>query len=449
MTIIGASLSDIAESLGTTNATLSWAVTAPFLGLAAGTTVFGTLGDRWGYRRMLVIGLTVFTAATGVCGLAWNPLAFIAFRALVGLGGAMMIPNGMAILMAAFPVNQRARAMGWFQFAAVGGPAIGLVTGGALVDALGWRAIFAVYTPITAVGLLATILVVRPTRPGEPKPVDITGALTLVATVVVLMVSLDRGATLGFGHPVTIGLLVLVPISIAAFVAIEGRKAHPMIPLEWFGRRNYAGPVVASSTANAAYMGGFILAPQLLQERYGYTLTAATVLLVIRLISYSISSPVGGRLTAIRGERWTSSLGSVLVVLAMVSFAAGSLVDAVVLVVLGLALAGGGLGVAGPAYHVSVVGAVPMSSLGAATGMFQTLTSLGTAAGIQVLVLAVGEDGSGSAFANAFWLGAAVAAVGVFGALAISSSNPAAIKQPSASTGQGLQDLGGHDLGQL
>ena len=428
MTIIGASLSDIAEDLGTTNATLSWAVTAPFLGLAAGTTVFGTLGDLWGHRRMLIIGLTVFTAATGICGLAWDAFSFIGFRALVGLGGAMMIPNGMAIMMAAFPVNQRARAMGWFQFGAVGGPAIGLVTGGALVDALGWRAIFAVYAPITAIGLLASVIVVRPTRTGEAKPVDVAGALSLVATVVVLMVALDRGATLGFDHPAALALLVLVPVAVGAFVAIEQRTAHPMIPLEWFRRRNYAGPVVASATANAAYMGGFILAPQLLQERYGYTLTAATVFLVIRLIAYSISSPVGGRLTAIQGERWTSCLGSVLVVLAMVSFAAGSLADAVVLVVLGLALAGGGLGVAGPAYQVSVVGAVPMANLGAATGMFQTLTSLGTAAGIQVLVLAVGEESTGTAFANAFWLGAAVAAVGVFGALAISSTNSASTK---------------------
>ena len=449
MTIIGASLSDIAEGLDTSNATLSWAVTAPFLGLAAGTTVFGTLGDLWGHRRMLIIGLAVFTVATAVCGLAWNPLSFIVFRALVGLGGAMMIPNGMAILMAAFPVNQRARAMGWFQFAAVGGPAVGLVTGGALVDALGWRAIFAVYTPITVVGLLVSVLVVRPTERGEPKPVDIAGALTLVSTVVLLMVALDRGASLGFDHPAALGLMALVPLAVGAFVGIERRKSHPMIPLEWFGRRNYAGPVVASATANAAYMGGFILAPQLLQERYGYTLTVATVFLVVRLVSYSISSPVGGRLTDTRGERWTASLGSVLVVLAMVAFAAGSLVDAVALVVLGLALAGGGLGVAGPAYQISVVGAVPMSSLGAATGMFQTLTSLGTAAGIQVLVLAVGEQATGSAFANAFWLGAAVAGVGVFGALAISSADSDSARQSSGLAGQRGQDLGGHDLGQL
>lgn len=428
MTIIGASLSDIADSLDTSNATLSWAVTAPFLGLAAGTTVFGTLGDSWGYRRMLILGLVLFTAATGVCGLAWDPVSFIAFRALVGLGGAMMIPNGLAILMAAFPVNQRARAMGWFQFAAVGGPAIGLVTGGALVDALGWRAIFSVYTPVAAVGLLATVFVVRPTRPSGAKPVDIVGALSLVATVVVLMVALDRGATLGFGHPLALALMALVPVAVGAFVVIERSQAHPMVPLEWFGRRNYAGPVVASATANAAYMGGFILAPQILQERYGYSLTAATVFLVVRLIFYSISSPVGGRLAATLGERTTSTLGSGLVVLAMLAFAAGSLVDAVVFVVLGLALAGGGLGLAGPAYHVSVVGAVPMESLGAATGMFQTLTSLGTAAGIQVLVLAVGEEATGSDFANAFWLGAVVAAVGVFGALAFSSSNSATAK---------------------
>ena len=428
MTIIGASLSDISESLGTTNATLSWAVSAPFLGLAAGTTVFGTLGDSWGHRRMLILGLAVFPVATGVCGLAWDALSFIGFRALVGLGGAMMIPNGMAILMAAFPVNQRARAMGWFQFAAVGGPAIGLVTGGALVDALGWRAIFAVYTPIAAIGLIAAVLVVRPSQTGEAKPVDIAGALSLVSAVVVLMVALDRGATLGFDHPVALAFLALVPATTWTFVTIERRTTHPMVPLEWFRRRNYAGPVVASATANAAYMGGFILAPQLLQERYGYTLTAATVFLVVRLISFSLSSPVGGRLTATRGERWTSSLGSVLVVLAMVSFAAGALVDAVVLVILGLALAGGGLGVAGPAYQVSVVGAVPMDRLGAATGMFQTITSLGTAAGVQVLVLAVGENVTGMAFASAFWLGAGVAAVGVFGALAISSTNAASTK---------------------
>lgn len=425
MTIIGASLSDIAESLGTTNATLSWAVAAPFLGLAAGTTVFGTLGDLWGHRRLLIAGLTLFTVATGVCGLAWDAFSFIGFRLLSGLGGAMMIPNGMAIMMAAFPVNQRARAMGWFQFAAVGGPAIGLVTGGALVDGLGWRAIFAVYTPIAAVGLVAAVFVVRPARVAEAKPVDIAGALSLVAAVVVLMVALDRGATLGFGHPVALGLLALVPVAVGTFVAIEQRTAHPMVPLEWFRRRNYAGPVVASALANAAYMGGFILAPQLLQRLYGYTLTAATVFLVVRLIFFALSSPVGGRLTATRGERWTCSLGSLLVVLAMVSFAAGSLVDAVILVVLGLALAGAGLGVAGPAYQVSVVGAVPMDRLGAATGMFQTLTSLGTAAGVQVLVLAAGEETTGAAFSNAFWLGAAVAAVGVFGALAISPRNSA------------------------
>jgi len=428
MTIIGASLSDIAESLGTSNATLSWAVSAPFLGLAAGTTVFGTLGDVWGHRRMLLLGLTVFTAATGVCGLAWDAVSFIGFRALVGLGGAMMIPNGIAIMMAAFPVNQRSRAMGWFQFAAVGGPAVGLVTGGALVDALGWRAIFAVYTPIAAIGLLAAAAVVRPApdsdaTPADAAPVDVPGALSLVAAVVVLMAALDRGATLGFDHPLAVALLVLVPATISTFVAIERRTAHPMVPLEWFRRRNYAGPIVASATANAAYMGGFILAPQILQVRYGYTLTAATLFLVVRLVFFTLSSPVGGRLTATQGERWTSCSGSVLVVSAMVSFAAGSLVDAVVLVVLGLALAGAGLGVAGPAYQVSVVGAVPMDRLGAATGMFQTLTSLGTAAGVQVLVLAVGEEATGTAFASAFWLGAAVAAVGVVGALAISPSN--------------------------
>ncbi len=425
MTIIGASLAEIAEALDTTQATLSWALTAPFLGLAAGTTLSGSLGDMYGHRRMLIIGLALLAVATGLSGLAWNAVSFIVFRLLVGVGGAMMLPNGNALMLAAFNPRDRARAMGWFQFAAVGGPTFGLFTGGALVDALGWRAVFAVYTPIAALGLVAVVLVVRPGTRSEPKPLDMAGAATLVTAVVALMLGLSQGTARGFSHPLPLGLLLATPVAVAAFVAVESRSAHPMVPLEWFGLPNFSGPIVASAASNAAYMGGFVLTPLLLQERYGYSLTAATMVLVTRLLSFTLASPVGGFLARTRGERFPVMVGTLLVVLAMAAFLGSALTSAVALVILGLGLSGAGLGTAGPAYQVALAGTVPLRELGAATGMFQMSTSLGTAVGIQVLVLAKGEESTSTAFANGFWVGMAIATIGVLGALAVRPSSAA------------------------
>ena len=426
MTIVTVSLAVIAEDLDTSRATLGWVVTGLMLAMAVATPLAGKLGDLHGHRRVFLWGLGGGIVTTALCGLAWDAPSLIFFRVLFGLSGALVMPNAMSLMMHAFGPARRASAMGWFQFAMTGAPTIGLVIGGPMIGVVGWRPIFFAFAVVSVVAFILGVTVLHDTPRRTGVSLDSLGAATLGTAVLLFLLGATRAASavrddgvLGIVRdPVTLALAAGAIVAAYAFVRVERRAPEPMLKLRYFGRRNFTAPLVSTALTQFAYMGGFIVTPLLLGDVYGWAVGGIALILAVRPGAFSIASPVGGRLAGRFGERMPLVLGAALMVFSMLAFAASSTGTALVFVVAGLLLSGIASGISGPASSSMVAGAVDPEDLGVANGMSQQLMFIGIVSGIQIMLVAVGDDATSGRFAATFVFGALVAAGGLAAALA-------------------------------
>ena len=151
-TVLSAALKDVATDLRSTEATLAWAITAPFLAIGIGNPIFGRVGDVRSRRNMYLVGVAVFALCTAGAALAHSSAALIATRAGAGIGTTIAMPNGMAMVLGYFAREERSRALGWFNMVGITAPALGLALGGIMIDAFGWRSLFVIYGVIAGVG---------------------------------------------------------------------------------------------------------------------------------------------------------------------------------------------------------------------------------------------------------------------------------------------------------
>lgn len=431
MTIIGASLKQISDDLDTSETLLAWTLTGAFLAQAIGTTIAGKLGDLYGHRRVYIAGSSLFVLGLFCCGFAWDPISLIGFRILSGLGGSMTTPTGMAMMLMAFPVNMRPRALGWFHAVVTGGPALGLAVGGSVVDILGWRSIFFLYGPVALMGGIFAYFVFRTTERKQNVSVDYVGSVLLAVTATGLLLGIDRGASWGFGSAPAV---LLLGIGVAAFIVFLGSQTRlrssdviPLVPLKYFRLMNYTGSAATSALANFVYMGGFVVTPLLLQYHFGIELAVVTLFLLIRPMSFSMGSPVGGILAKNFGERFTTMLGSACMVVSMLAFAASPQLDMLWLAIAGLALSGACLGFVMPSLQLVISEAVPPDDLGVAMGVTQTLSSIAVATGIQTLLLVLGEGRSPGDFTTAYLVGCGISVFAIYTSSLITSSKQTAI----------------------
>ncbi len=425
MTIVSASLPTMADDLDSNEAFLAWAVTGLFLTMAIGTPILGRLGDIRGHRQVFLVGATILGTGTVLCGLAPTAATFVAARMLVGVGIAATMPNGMALIMAAYPLERRSEAMGWFQMAVTGAPVLGLVVGGPLIEALGWRSVFAILAPISLVGLTMAWRVIRPTTVRRDVRIDWAGAAALALATLALLLFLERGGSAGFTDRLALALLATSVVSLGAFVMIERRAPAPMLRLEYFRRPNFTGPLIAQPLSQFAYMGGFLISPLLLDEVFGYSVATIAFVLLVRPGAYSLSSPIGGRMAARSGERAPIVAGSLLMTMSMVAWVAAAHEESLLLVIVGLLLSGLAMGVASPAYATAIAGAVDEEDLGVASGMGTTMMNIGMLTGIQAMFTVLGDGRAPDDFAGVFAFGAVVAALGLTGGLMVRSTTSA------------------------
>ena len=435
MTIVSASLPTMADDLDSTESFLSWSVTGLFLVMAVGTPILGRLGDLHGHRTVFLRGSLVLCLGTALCGLAPTAEAFVGARMIVGLGIAATMPNAMALIMDAYPVERRSEAMGWFQMAMTGAPVLGLIVGGPLIDAFGWRIVFAILTPISLTGFVAAWRFITHSSRGIPRPIDWFGAAALAAATLSFLLYLERGSSSGFGDPIALGFASTSVISLAAFIRIERRAREPMLRLDYFRRPNFTGPLIAQPLSQFAYMGAFLIAPLLLDELFGYTVGAIALVLLARPLVYSISSPIGGRLASTIGERSMIISGSVLMVLSMLSWVFAAQWVNLALIVLGLVLSGLAMGLASPSYSTVIAGAVDRGDLGIANAMGTTMMNIGMLTGIQTMFVVLGDGRDPGDFARVFAFGGVVTAVGLVGGLMVTSTGsppnrPARVDSP-------------------
>jgi EmrB/QacA subfamily drug resistance transporter len=270
ISVINTALSEIAHGLDTGLGGLQWVVNAYTIPLAATVLTAGAVADRIGRRRLFLLGLTVFTASSALCGAAGGIELLVAARALQGLGASMMFGTALA-LISQVTSDPKARAKALAAYGAVMSAAfaLGPFIGGSLTEVFGWRAIFLVNLPIGAAGLWLAYRRVGESRDPTPRAVELPGQITLIAGLFLLVLALLRGNEDGWGSAGIIAALASAAALLTAFVVVEGRSREPMLPLRLFRQARFAGPQVAVFAISASYFAVFFYLTLYLQTVLG------------------------------------------------------------------------------------------------------------------------------------------------------------------------------------
>ena len=388
-TIVNVALPSIRTDLGFSDTGLAWVVNAYLLTFGGFLLLSGRLGDLFGHRRVFLIGIVAFTIASLVCGTSPNGTFLIIARSVQGLGGALVSAVALSLTMVLFTEpRERAKAMGIFGFVSAGGGSIGVVLGGILTDALNWRWVFLVNLPLGIGVFLASLVLVPGTRPKHsPAHLDIAGAVTVTASLVIAVYAIIDGNNAGWASARTLGLLAVSVVLLAAFVLIESRVDEPLMPLRLFLIRNIAISNWIAVLWAAGMFAWFFLAALYLQIVLGYSplqvgLAFAPSDLVMGVMSLWLSAKLVLRF----GLRIPLSIGLLLAGLGLVLLARAPVDGSFAVDVLpSMILLGLGGGMAFNPLLLAAMGGVPASQSGFASGVVNTSFMMGGALGLAVL----------------------------------------------------------------
>ncbi|MGH6655458.1 MAG: MFS transporter [Actinocrinis sp.] len=421
-TVVATALSRIRLDLNATIGQLEWTFNAYSLSFAVLLMTGAALGDRFGRRRMFVGGIGLFTAASAWCALVPGIGWLITARAVQGAGAALVMPLAMALLGAAYPPQQRARALGIF--AGVTGIAVvaGPLVGGAITQSLGWQWIFWLNVPLGAICIPLVLRLVPESR-GPGGMIDGGGLLLVTGGAFGLVWGLINANGSGWGSPGVLAGLVAGAVLLAAFVFWELRARLPMVPMNLFRSRGFSAGNVAALFMYSALYGALFFVAQFLQTAQGDGPLKAGVHLIAWGGGVTIVAPLAGRFANRIGARRLAITGLAMQTGGMFWLAALARPDLPYpQMIAPMIVAGCGVSMAMPAVQISVFNSVQPAQIGKASGVFNTLRQLGGVLGVAILGLVFSSTG-GYRSAGAFSVGFAdalrvAAAFSLLGALA-------------------------------
>lgn len=275
-TVVNVALPALQSNLNATVLDVQWVVESYALFLAALLLAGGSMGDRYGRRRMFCLGTALFALASMWCGATSGIGQLIAARAAQGIGGALLVPGSLAIISSSFDEERRGQAIGtWSGFTAITA-AVGPVLGGWLIEHVSWRAVFFINAPIAIAVLLISYRYVPESREDHhSKSLDWAGAALATAGLGTVTYGLIESSRLGFSSPIVMGALGGGLVSIALFVLVEARSSEPMLPLSLFRSHNFSGANLLTLFLYTALSGSMFFVPLDLIQVQGYSATAA------------------------------------------------------------------------------------------------------------------------------------------------------------------------------
>ena len=273
--MVNVALPAIQRSFAAALPDVQWVFNAYLLSLAALILAGGALGDRYGRRRVFVVGLGLFAAASLAAALAPEIRTLQLARAAQGVGGALLVPNSLALLAASHPPELRGRAIGSWAAATAVTAALGAPLGGALVDLVSWRPVFLLTPPVAFAAAAIALVGVPADRPDGPRHLDLAGAALSTAALAALAFGLMQGPPLGWRHPAVVAALAAAPLLLALFAVVERRSAEPLVPAEVVRSPVFRGANLLTLLLYFALSGTFFFLPFHLIQVQGWSATAA------------------------------------------------------------------------------------------------------------------------------------------------------------------------------
>ena len=404
VTVVNVAVKQIGASFGGGITGLQWVVSSYTLVFAALILTAGSLGDRFGAKRVLCTGFVVFVTASVVCGLSVSMGMLIAARAVQGLGAALLGSCSLALLNHAFTdPGERSRAIGTWAAGASGALSGGPVIGGILIALFGWRAIFFINVPIGAVGFWLAWRYAAETDRGADRRVDARGAALATVALAVFATAVIEAGSYGFASPWVLGGLGASLAAVAGFVLCEARAASPMLPLSLFRRRGFVSPVTIGFLVNVCFYGLIFLFSLLFQAHQRMSALETGLAFLPMTAAILGANLVSGRVSAVIGANRTMLAG----LAAMVAGCAGLLwvspAAAYPAMLAQQVLLGGGLGLLVPPMTTRLMASADSGRTGVTSGALTAFRQAGSLLGVALFgSLAAGSFYGG--FRAALWV---------------------------------------------
>jgi EmrB/QacA subfamily drug resistance transporter len=395
-TIVNVAQQKIKEGLNADLSQIQWILDSYILAFAVLMLSFGRIGDIYGRKKMFVTGMTVFIAASGLCGISgWiadlvgipGATALIAARVLQGMGGALMMPQTLSLITIAFPPQKRGAAMGVWGSVVALGAVVGPLLGGYIVTHYPWEWIFLINVPVGVVAILSTLVIVPESRdPLASGKLDWSGLVLSAAAIFALVYALIEGPRFGWTSPQTLGLLIVSAVLFTIFVWWERRVADPMVKLELFRIRNFWVASIIGLAVPFGLFGLFFPMTIFLQGALGMTALEAGLTMMPMSLMLMFVAPVSGRLSDRIGARWILTTGLTLVTVGIVLMTSQVSTTTNWRTLLpGLLITGTGMGMTFAPMTAAAMSQVPPRISGSASGILNTSRNVGQLLGIAVL----------------------------------------------------------------
>ncbi|WP_227998917.1 MFS transporter [Nocardia australiensis] len=373
-TVLNIAIPSLIRELGASPSDVQWILDAYVLVFAGLLLTSGSLSDRFGRRRMLIVGLAVFGAASLLAVLASEPWQVVGARAAMGVGGALLMPSTLSILMTTFDEDERRKAMAAWATVSMVGIVLGPTLGGFLLQHYWWGSVFLLNIPVALIAIVAA-LVLMPESKGEQRPVDLVGVLlSITALGSTVYVIIEREWN--------IGMIVLAVAAFIGFAFWESRSEHPMLPLAVFRNRDFSGTALTLLLMVFGMGALMLMLTQYLQFVLGYGPMKAG----LALLPYAVAAAVFNGLGATLGKKLSNKTLIVTGLFVMgVAFAILALGTGYLTVLISMLVMGVGGGLAGPAAYAAIMSAIPLEHAGVGSAMNDTLQQVGMAISIALL----------------------------------------------------------------
>lgn len=385
LTILNVALPAMAAQLGASISQQQWFVDAFIVVLAAMMLPAGLLGDRFGRRRMLLVGLGIFLAGAVIGSLVHTPDMVIVARTVMGLGAALIMPLAVSVLPSLFGRDERSRAVAAIAAATALGMPLGPLLGGLLLNHFWWGSIFVVNIPLVALAMLASAILIPDTRDESRPRLDPVSAVLAVVGLGALVYGIIEAPRRGWGSSVVVVALVGAVILIAGLVLHERRAAHPILDLSLLGRPAFAWSTAAATFATFALTGMLFILPPYLQTVLGNDAFGTGIRLLPMMGGLVVAARMSGRVMSRTGAKPVITLGLAILGIAMLLGGMIKAQDTYADNVLWMTLAGFGFGLVIVPSMDGALGELPRERAGSGSGLLMTLRQSGSALGVALL----------------------------------------------------------------